>query len=121
MITFSFTLKQIYKNSFKFVFINLKNNLICFIVQVLVLAVYGGILAIFLEYIFFVLTIECFVFMLTYPTFKFLLVQFCVFPVIKKYIIDPYYEEHPNEDLDKRRDLGLYTEEKDEQEDIFND
>ena len=42
-----------------------------------------------------------------YPCFNALLVQFCTFPAIKKFIIDPYYEEHPDADLDKRRDLGL--------------
>ena len=47
MITFKFSLKQIYKNSFKFVFINLKNNLICFFSQILVIAVYVGILFLF--------------------------------------------------------------------------
>ena len=32
---------------------------------------------------------------------------------IKKYIIDPYYEAHPDEDIEKRRDLGIEIEEVD--------
>ena len=31
---------------------------------------------------------------------------------IKKYIIDPYYLEHPDEDIDKRHDLGIEVEKK---------
>lgn len=107
MITFKFSLKQIYKNSFKFVFINIKNNLIVFVSLLLVHAVYIGIGALLFKYILFVATIEVIVYLVTYPAFKFLLIQFCIFPSIKKYIIDPYYEEHPDEDIDKRRDLGI--------------
>ena len=31
---------------------------------------------------------------------------------IKKYIIDPYYAEHPGEDIEKRQALGIEVEEK---------
>ena len=75
--------------------------------------------------------IEIILYMIIYPAFKALLVQFCTFPSIKKYIIDPYYEEHPDDDIEKRHDLGLktqadiiaeQTEEDDEDSDvIFND
>ena len=70
------------------------------------------------------------VFVTTFPSFKFLLEQFCAFPAIKKFIIDPYYEAHPNEDIEKRRDLGLEipeektdedTEEENDQENVFSD
>lgn len=107
IITFNFSLKQVYKNSFKFVFINLKNNLICFFAQALVLGAYVGLLFLFGGQWLLVLTIELLIFAFTYPSFQFLLVQFCVFPAIRKYIIDPYYEEHPDDDIEKRRDLGL--------------
>lgn len=111
MITFKFSLKQIYKNSFKFVFINLKSNLICFFSLVLVYAAYIGILFLLQNYWLFVLTIELILYILTFPAFKYLLVQYCVFPSVKKYIIDPYYKEHPDEDIEKRRDLGLEVDE----------
>ena len=111
MITFKFSIKQIYKNSFKFVFINIKNNLIAFFALILVNAVYVGIIFLLKNYFLFVLTIEIIIYLLTYPAFKFLLIQFCVFPSIKKYIIDPYYEEHPDEDIEKRRDLGIEVDE----------
>lgn len=112
MITFKFTLKQIYKNSFKFVFINMKLNLLCFFSLLLVYAVNIGLIFIFQSAFFIVLTLEIFLYILLYPSFRFLLVQFCTFPSIKKYIIDPYYLEHPDEDIEKRRDLGIEVEEK---------
>lgn len=112
MITFKFTLKQIYKNSFKFVFINMKLNLLCFFSLLLVYAVNIGLVFLFKSVFLIVLTLEIFLYILLYPSFRFLLVQFCTFPSIKKYIIDPYYLEHPDEDIDKRRDLGIEVEEK---------
>lgn len=129
LITFKFTLKQIYKNSFKFVFINLKGNLICFFSTLLVFAVYIGILFLLSKWYLLVIPVELMIFAMTFPAFKFLLVQYCVFPSIKKHIIDPYYEAHPDEDLDKRRDLGVYVPEEpengdgddEESENVFND
>lgn len=111
MITFKFTIKQIYKNSFKFIFINLKMNLVCFFSLALVLALYIGILFLSGAYWVTALVFEFLIFTLTYPGFKALLVQFCTFPAIKKFIIDPYYEEHPDEDIERRKDLGVYEEE----------
>lgn len=132
MITFKFTLKQVYSNSFRFVFINFWKNLLCFIIEAVVLAIYVGILMLFINQFALVLTLEIFAFVFTFPSFKYLLEQYFVFPPIKKHIIDPYYAEHPDADIDKRRDLGLEieTEEEEEQdkteteedeERIFND
>jgi hypothetical protein len=61
-----------------------------------------------------------------------LLIQYFTFPCIKKVIIDPYYEEHPDEDIQKRLDLGLEveqpkpettddTDEEEESENVFDD
>lgn len=111
MITFKFNLKQIYKNSFNFSVINLKGNTICFLSLLLVYAIYIGIIFLFQKHWIFVLTIELFIYFITFPAFKFLLIQYCCFPAIKKYIIDPYYEEHPDEDIEKRRDLGIEVDE----------
>jgi uncharacterized membrane protein YesL len=131
MITFKFKLKQIYKNSFNFAVINLKKNFLCFFVLLLVHAVYVGILFLFQRFWHIVLAFEIFAYILTYPGFKFLLVQYCCFPAIKKYIIDPYYEEHPDEDIEKRRDLGIEVDEpepvvvgedgEEESENVFED
>ncbi len=112
IITFDFTLKQAYKNSFKFVFINLKYNLLCVLVNVLVFALNIAILFLVQNYWFFAFLIELLLFVLLYPGFNALLIQYCTFPSIKKYIIDPYYKEHPDLDIEKRRSLGLEVETK---------
>ena len=112
IITFKFSLKQIYRNSFKFVFINMKMNLLCFFSILLVYAANVGILFLTANYYIMALTFELLLYILLFPSFRYLLVQFCTFPAIKKYIIDPYYRDHPDEDLDKRRDLGIEIEEK---------
>ena len=57
------------------------------------------------------LALTLIVFVLTFPCYRGLMVQYFVFPPIKKYIIEPYYKEHPFEDIEKRRDLGLEIEE----------
>ena len=119
MITFDFRTKTLYKNSFKFVFANLWRNLFC---GIILTCVYGLYVAIFvlsggnLR----VLIIEISVAMLTLPAFRYLLVQFCTFGSIKKYIIDPYYKEHPEADIEKRRDLGLEIPEEDDGEEYIS-
>lgn len=110
MITFKFSLKQIYKNSFKFAFINLKGNFICFFSLALVYAISIGLVFLLQRFWLYVILIELLIAVLFFPCFKFLLIQYCVFPSIKKYIIDPYYLEHPEEDIEKRRDLGIEIE-----------
>ncbi len=111
MITFKFTLKQIYLNSFRFTFINLFKNLGCFFSLVLVYAVYIGILVLAfsmsIRAFMLIISIEFMLYICTFPAFRFLLIQFFTFPAIRKYIIDPYYLEHPDEDIQRRRDLGI--------------
>ncbi len=114
IITFKFKLKQIYKNSFKFVFINMKMNLLCFFVILLVYAVNIALIFLLGSYWIIVLTFELLLYFLLYPSFRYLLVQYCTFPSIKKYIIDPYYQEHPDEDIEKRQNLGIEVEKKKE-------
>ena len=122
IITFSFNLKTVYKNSFKFVFINFKNNLICFIcssIIVVILMALGYIFLTILDKFFVAILLTILVILaLCYPAFKFLLIQYCVFPAIRKHIIDPYYEEHPDADIEKRRQLGVYDEDEEEEEDL---
>ncbi len=132
IITFSFSTKQIIKNSFKFTFINLKMNLLCMLILGIALALYVGMGLLLASVIHWALavTLVLFLYIFTYPTFKFLLVQYCTFPSVIKYIIAPYYEEHPDDDIEKRRDLGLPVPEdevneedtdEDNEENVFND
>ncbi len=104
IITFSLTTKQIYKNCFKFVFINLPKNLLILLVEILSAAVavlgviYGGHIGVALISVLSVLV---------YPAFRAFLIQFVIFDCIRKHMIDPYYAEHPDADIQKRLDLGL--------------
>lgn len=121
MITFDYSIKKLYVNSFKFVFVNLWRNLLCGIILLAVYGVYIGVLYIAVyaapQYLIGVLLIELIIALLTLPAFRFLLIQFFTFGSIKKYIIDPYYEEHPDADIEKRRNLGLEVPEEDDEYD----
>lgn len=114
MITFSFSIKMLYKNSLKFVFVNLWRNLLCGICLIGAYAVYVVVALLFNDIR--IMIIELIIAAATLPSFRFLLIQFFTFGSIKKYIIDPYYAEHPDADIEKRRDLGLEVPEEDEDE-----
>ena len=45
------------------------------------------------------------------PGFRSFLIQFCIFPSIKKLMIDPYYAENPGADKQLRRNLNLEVDE----------
>ena len=119
-ITFNFTIRQILKNSFKFAFINFWKNIL---VGVVMLACYA-IAAVILLYLppavaILIVTVLA---ICIFPGFKCLLVQFCVFDSIVKFIIAPYYEEHPDDDIELRKSLGLPVPDKYNYEDSeFND
>lgn len=121
MITFKFSLKQIYINSLRFSIISLFKNFGCFFSIVAVYAVLLGITVVAfkcfsIKGFLFTLTIVILIYLLFYPSFKFLLIQYFTFPAIKKHIIDPYYAEHPNEDIERRKSLGLDIDEDDDEE-----
>lgn len=122
IITFNFSFKQLIKNSYHFVFINLWRNIfIAIVLGVIYFSLY--ILAV-INQICFVLAAAILIFVL--PGFKASLVQANTFPVIKKHIIDPYYAEHKGEDIEKRLALGLEVSEDElqqgeESERLFND
>ncbi len=126
LITFKMPLKKIIKNSFYFVFINLKNNLLVGICSLLWYAIAAGICMLCYS------NAEIFTFMVAtmliitacfYPGFKHLLIQFCVFPAVRRLMIDPYYEQHPDDDIELRRSLGLPVpgDEEEEEESVFDD
>lgn len=109
VITFKLKLKQVYKNAFLFAAVNLKTNLI---ISLVLLLVYGGLisLALFLNYGL-VQAVVLLLFLTLVPAFRSFLIQFCIFPAIKKMMIDPYYKENPNADKQARLDLNLEVEE----------
>ena len=106
IITFKLKLKDVYKNSIRFAFANLWRNLLLGVLLLLTYAFYAAILYFFGKYMI-VFVLVLFLLICTLPTYRYLMIQFVAFPAIKKYMIDPYYEEHPDDDIEKRKNLGL--------------
>ncbi len=105
IVLFRLPISKVYKNAFLFVFLNFRNNLLVGLISLACYAVAAALLLL--------LTHPMTVALLTlaavcvFPGFKQLLVQFCIFPSIKTHLIDPYYAEHPEEDLQLRKRLDL--------------
>lgn len=119
-ITFKLSIKQIYKDSLLLAAVGMKRNIII----TLVLAVWYVLAYLLLQVNLAIgLVIIVLAYLFVFPAFRSFLIQFCIFPVVKKHIIDPYYRDHPEEDIDKRRGLNLETEESPEEQDesIFED
>jgi hypothetical protein len=121
IITFDLPVSKIYKNSFLLAFVNFKSNLF---VGVIELALYAAVtLTVVWIPHFIVLFLGTILAVFILPGFTNLLIQFNTFPTIQKYMIDPYYEAHPDEDISLRRSLSLDVKEHTEkdQEPIFHD
>ncbi len=109
VVTFKLRTKQVYKNAFIFAIAGLKPNLL---ISVVLLAVYALLVGIFLLMPYdLTLIIVLMLYVLLVPAFRSFLIQFCIFPTIKKWMIDPYYKENPDADKQARLDLNLEVEE----------
>ena len=86
LVSTDLSLKNIFKNSFALMFVELKRN-------VLTLLIIGGIVAVMLFLILFVNF--AFIYILPFFPFAFntFLICFRSYPIIQKYVINPYYEE----------------------------
>ncbi len=105
LITFKLKIKQIYKNSFLFAIVNLKTNLL---ISIILILVYGGLIGLgVLVNNTLVQAAVVILFLAVVPGFRSFLIQFCIFPAIKKLMIDPYYENNPDADKQARLDLNL--------------
>nr|DAI53010.1 MAG TPA: protein of unknown function DUF624 [Inoviridae sp.] len=107
IITFKLRMKQILKNAAILAFAGLKRNLLISFFLLLCYA-FAAALIIFTGYI--GLTIVLLLYIFLFPALRSMIIQHNVFPVVKKFIIDPYYKEHPNEDLEAKRALNLEDE-----------
>ncbi len=118
-ITFKLSIKQIYKDSLLLAVAGMKRN---FLITLVLAALYGLAYALININVVVGLVIVVLVVLFLFPAFRSFLIQFCIFPVVKKHIIDPYYREHPEEDIEKRRGLNLETDSGEEEEEaIFED
>ena len=121
MITFKLRLKQIYRNSAILAIAGLKRNFLIFLVLGMF---YAGAIALLFVNIFVAIPVILGVYILFFPAFRSYLIQYNVFPVIKKHMIDPYYKEHPGEDIEAKRALNILEEDDlkaDEEEPVFQD
>lgn len=116
MITFDFSLKTVVKNSWLFATLGIKHNAVIGIVLSLC---YIAAFWIFMINPAVGIAVAVIVGVFIFPSFRAFLIQYNVFPEIRKYIIDPYYKEHPDEDIEKRRELGLIEQENDTS--VFDD
>ncbi|MDR3552371.1 MAG: YesL family protein [Clostridia bacterium] len=89
IITFRLNLKQIYKNAFLFAFLGLLRNIL--ITVILGVLTYALVLFWRISVIIVVPIIAL--------SFGGLLINFNTWPLIKKYMVDPYNEKHPEEAL----------------------
>lgn len=112
MITFKLKIKQIYKNAFLFATANLPVNVLVSVILMAVYGILGGavLLTAASKINYFVLTMVLVLLVSVVPGVRSLLIQFCIFPAIKKLIIDPYYAANPGADKQARRDLNLEVE-----------
>lgn len=112
-ITFKLSTKQIYKNAFLFAGVNMKVNLLISAILIALYGVLGGVvlLAAQTEFNYLVLSLVVVLCVSVVPSFRSFLIQYSIFPAIKKMIIDPYYEQNPDADKQARRDLNLDVEE----------
>ncbi len=121
IVTFSLTTKQLYRNCFKFVFLNMPRNLLMFFT----LLAFDVLIVVCMLTPPFLSMVGTLLLFLVYPGFRAFLIQFTIFDCIRKYMIDPYYEEHPDADIQKRLDLGLEVPEeympRYEEDEVFDD
>lgn len=121
VITFRLSLKQIYKNAFIFSVAGLKPNLLISGVMILL---YG--LAILLVVLIpqpLCVALVALLWLLVVPSFRSFLIQFCIFPTVRRLMIDPYYRDNPHADKQARLDLNLDVEEPEQaqEEPVFAD
>ena len=121
IITFDLPTSKVYKNSFLLAFVNFKNNLFVGVVELVLCACI--IFAVVWIPHFIVLFLATLLAVFIVPGFIHLLIQFNCFPAIVKYMIEPYYESHPDEDILLRHSLSLGAKNlpEEKQEPIFHD
>ncbi len=120
VVTFKLNNKTVYMNAFKFAIVGLKQNLL---ISVILIALYALVAALFFSVGWQIGCLILIVASLILPSFRSLLIQFTIFPLVRKLMIDPYYAEHPEADKQLRRDLNLEVEETAEEkvEAVFDD
>lgn len=119
MITFKLSWKQLYKNALIFSMANVFPNLLITVLVVPFYLFFYAALSV-PDYAF--LSFLMVYFLMFFPAMRSFLIQFCIFPKVKKLMIDPYYKDRPQEDAAAKRALNLEVEESADREDaVFVD
>ncbi len=108
MVTVDLSLKEIYSNSIRLVFINFKNTLVCILLYAFIMGLAGSLLLVVKERFFPVLVIELLIGVFALPSLLSLLAQYFAFPAITVHIIKPFYTQNPHASLDQLEKLGIY-------------
>ena len=106
LITFNVTLGQLYKNAVILSFAGIKRNFSILILHILAHAI---ILLPLLIDIYVGAGIALCLYFLIIPPFKDFAVQYHIYPIMFKYMIKPFMDEHPDEKPETLFELGLIT------------
>lgn len=104
LITFNVTLGQLYKNSLLLSIGGIGRNFIILLSHMAVLAL---ICSPMLLDLYVGLGIAICLYILIMPAFSGFCIQYNIFPVMMKYMIEPFMKEHPGEGENTLRELGL--------------
>ena len=107
IITFKLKFRQILKNSFALSSAAVWRNLL---ISFVLLLWYALLTVLFVAAGAFGWIIGVLLMLFVFPAFRSMLIQFVIFAPIRKWMIDPYYKEHPGEDIALRQALGLEVE-----------
>lgn len=107
LITYDMPLSKIYTTSLKLALCGLLRNIL---ISLFLLVLYGIIFVVW-YYLgaksLLPLTILYFV---VFKGIRSLIIQFNIFPIVQRFLFDSYYKEHPDEDIELRKSLGVYVE-----------
>ncbi len=109
VITFRLSLKQLYKNAFLLSIAGLKANVLISLVLILLYAIPVTVFLLFPSPM--VIGVLILLWATLIPAFRSFLIQFAIFPTVKRLMIDPYYRDNPGADKQARIDLNLDVEE----------
>ncbi|MDO4743202.1 MAG: hypothetical protein Q4B04_04115 [bacterium] len=107
LITYDMPLFKIYTTSLKLAFCGLlRNTLISFFL----LIIYGVIFVIWYYLGAKAVLPLTLLYFVVFKGLRSLIIQFNIFPIVQRFLFDPYYNEHPDEDIELRKSLGIYVE-----------
>ncbi|MBQ5810132.1 MAG: hypothetical protein IIW23_00975, partial [Clostridia bacterium] len=110
----------LYKNSLVLTVAGIKRNLPLLL---LLCAIYGfvGWTLFVTQFNLLLITVYIFMAIFIFPGFRAYLINYNAFIIVKDIMIDPYYAENPDADIEIRRSLGILEDDPEEDENVFSD